>query len=70
MGKQATIFLSVPGCAIAALPYDGNLFGMATCLIPDEESVDITVFERAYNVAFGSTNVGYEIDHSLSETDD
>ena len=60
--KNVTVFLSVPGCAIAAVPYDGNLFGIATCLIPDGESTDITVFESAYHTAFGSTNVGYEIE--------
>lgn len=60
--KHVTIFLSVPGCAIAASPYDGNWLGMATCLIPYDESTDITVFESAYNIAFGSTNVVYEIE--------
>lgn len=60
--KDATIFLAIPGGTIACVPYDGNLFGMATCLIPDEESVNLTVLESAYSIAFGSTNVEYEFE--------
>ena len=60
--KDATIFLSIPGGTIGCVPYDGNFFGMATCLIPDEESDNFAVLEEVYNTAFGSTDVEYELD--------
>ena len=60
--KDATVFLVVPGGTIGCVPYDGNWFGIATCLIPDEESDNLAVLESAYNISFSSTNVGYEIE--------
>ena len=59
--KYATVFLSVPGGTIACVPYDGNFFGLATCLIPDEESDNLAFLEMVYNTAFESTNVEYEL---------
>lgn len=60
--KDATIFLAIPSATIACVPYDGNLFGIATCLIPDEGAANLTALESAYNLAFGFTNIGYEIE--------
>ena len=60
--KDATVFLAIPGGTIGCVPYDGNLFGFATCLIPDELSANVTALKSAYDVAFGYTNVEYELE--------
>ena len=60
--KDVTIFLAIPGGTIGCVPYDGNFFGMATCLIPDKESDNLAVLESTYKTAFGSTNVEYEFE--------
>ena len=60
--KDTTVFLSVPGGTIAGVPYEGNFFGFVTCLIPDEESANLAVLKSTYDVAFGSTNVDYELE--------
>lgn len=60
--KGVTIYLAIPGAAIGCIPYDGNFFGIATCLIPDEGAADLTVLESVYSTAFGSTDVEYEVE--------
>lgn len=60
--KNATVFLAIPGATIGCVPYDGNFFGFATCLIPDEGANDLTILESVYNTAFGSTDVEYEFE--------
>ena len=60
--KDATIFLSIPGGTIGCVPYDGNLFGFVTCLIPDESSANVAALKSAYDIAFGYTNVEYEFE--------
>ena len=60
--KDTTVFLAIPGGTIGCVPYDGNWFGIATCLIPDEEFENLAVLAGAYNTAFASTNVEYELE--------